>query len=165
MKAFTIAIALLASYAVALADGLRTQVNASMKTITAAMKKKDFATLSKQMKAGSTADFKYVEDGRTQTLDEMLEGMKMGLGMMQKLTACNVKLLKLQEHGKTAVGSMEHNMVGTMMGQDKKTHTMSFTGVSEHTYVNVGGKWKMSSMTWKSQKQTMDGKPVTGMGH
>lgn len=129
------------------------------------MKKKDFATLSKQMKAGTTSDFKYTEEGKTQTFDQMMQNMKMGLGMMNKLTVCSTKLLTLKEKGDKAVATNQHMMVGTMTAPDKKTHTMSFSGVSENTYVKQGGKWKMASMTWKSMKQTMDGKPIPGMGH
>jgi hypothetical protein len=160
MKALTLTIAFFAALALAQADSLRAQIDASNKTITNAMVKKDFATLSKEMKAGSTKDFKYTEAGQAQNLDEMLKNMKMGLGMMETLTVCEAKLLTLKQTGKTAVGTMHHKMVGKMKGQDKKTHTMSFSGVSQNTYVNDGGKWKMSSMTWKSQSQTMDGKPV-----
>jgi len=167
MKALTIAVALIGALAVAHADDLRSQIVASSNKITAAMKKKDFAALSKEMKDGTTSDFKYVEaaSGPPQTRDQMIQNMKMGLGMMDKLTVCTTKLLTLKQKGNTAVGTMEHTMVGTMKGQDKKSHTMSFTGVAENTYVKQGGKWKMASMTWKSQKQTMDGKPVPGMGH
>ncbi|MFI5385668.1 MAG: nuclear transport factor 2 family protein [Fimbriimonadales bacterium] len=164
MKALTIAIVLIGALTVAHAANLRAEIEASGKKIAAAMKKRDFATLSKEMKAGTTADFKYVEGGQSETLDQMLEHMKDGLGMMTKITTCSVKLLTLKEKGNTAVGTMRHTMAGTMKGDGKKTHSMTYTGVSEDTYVKQDGKWKMSSMTWKSQKQTIDGKPVPGMG-
>lgn len=164
MKALTLAIALIAALTVAHAEGLRAQVEASTKAITAAMKKKDFAALTKQLKAGTTADFKYMEGGQTQTLDEMIQNMKAGLGSLDKITVCATKVITVKQKGKTAVGTIEHRMAGTMKGQDKKTHRMTFSGVAEDTYVMEGGKWKMSSMSWKSQKQTMDGKPVPGTG-
>jgi hypothetical protein len=164
MKPLTIAIALIAAIAVSRAADLRAQIEASNKVITTAMKKKDFATLSKEMKAGTTSDFKYMEAGKTQSFDQMMQNMKAGLGMMNKLTVCQAKVLTLKQKGNGATTTTEHTMVGTLMGQDKKSHTMSFTGVSENTYVNQGGKWKMSSMNWKSMKQMMDGKPVPGMG-
>jgi len=47
-----------------------------------------------------------------------------------------------------------------MVGQDKKTHTMTFTGTSADTYVKQGGTWKMSKMAWIKQTATMDGKPI-----
>jgi hypothetical protein len=165
MKAFSLTFSLLIALTFARADSLRAQIDASNKVVTTAMVKKDFATLSKEMKAGSTKNFKYTEAGKSQNLDEMLVNMKMGLGMMEKLTVCEAKLISLTQKGDTAVGMMKHTMVGTTKGQDKKTHTMSFTGVSENKYVNEGGKWKMASMTWKSNKQTMDGKAVPGIGH
>jgi hypothetical protein len=164
VKRLTLVLALLAVLTAAHADGLRAQIEASNKIITTAMKKKDFATLAKEMKAGSTADFKYTENGQTQNLDQMLQGMKGGLSMMNKLTVCTSKLITLKQKGNTATGTSQHTMVGTVKGNDKKTHTMSFTGIAEDTYVKEGGKWKMASMTWKSQKQTLDGKPVPEMG-
>src|SRR4051812_7611675 len=114
MKALTLAVALLGVLAVAQADDLRAQIDASNKVITTAMKKKDFATLAKEMKAGSTADFKYTEAGKSQGFDTMMQNMKMGLGMMQKLTVCQAKLLTLKQKGTTATGTTEHRMVGTM---------------------------------------------------
>jgi hypothetical protein len=166
MKALTLALTFLAAVAFAHAADLRTHIAASSQTIANAIKKKDFATLNKEIRAGTTSDFKYIENGKSETIDVMMQGMKMGLAMMDKITVCKTKTLTLKQKGNTAVCTMEHTMVGRMKGQDKKTHTMSFTGVSEDTYVNQGGKWKMSSMAWKSQKQSMEGKAVpSGMGH
>src|SRR4051812_15680731 len=106
MKALTLAIALLGALAASYASDLRSQIEASSQRITAAMKKKDFPTLTKEMKAGTTADFKYVEAGQTQTFDQMLQNMKMGLGMMKKLTQCTTKLLNLKQKGNTATCTM-----------------------------------------------------------
>jgi hypothetical protein len=47
-----------------------------------------------------------------------------------------------------------------MMGPDKKSHTMSFSGTSTNTYVKVKGKWLMSVMSWGKSTMMMDGKPM-----
>lgn len=165
MKATALTFALLCAFGFAHADDLRSQLDASNKAITSAMKKKDAAALTKAMKDGVTADFKYTEAGKSQTFAQMLENMKMGLAMIDKITVCEAKILTLKQKGNTATGTVEHKMVGTVKGPDKKVHSMSFTGVSANTFVKQGNKWKMASMTWKSQKQTMDGKPAPNMGH
>ena len=162
MKAVCIGIAFVVALSIAQADGLRAHVEASTKAIASAMKKKDFASLEKQMRAGSTADFKYTEQGKTEGLDAMLTQMKAGLGMMNSFSVCKLEILSLKQNGNSAVGMLRHTLTGTMKGADKKTHTMTFTGVSQNTYKNVGGQWKMSSMTWKSQNESMDGKPFHG---
>jgi hypothetical protein len=82
--------------------------------------------------------------------------------MITKFKVCSAKLITIKRHGNTAVGTLKHTMVGSMIGPDKKPHTMSFTGISEDTYVKQNGKWKMSMMSWKSSKELMDGKPMGG---
>lgn len=164
MKALTIAVALVAALTFARADSARAQLDASMNRISAAMKSKNLAALDKEMRATSLRTFKYTEGGQSQNLDTMLKNMKTGLSSMDKLSVCTTKVLSLKEKGNSAVGLMEHKMVGTMKGEDKKTHTLAFTGVSENTYVKQNGQWKLATMKWKTQKQTMDGKPMSAGG-
>jgi ketosteroid isomerase-like protein len=164
MKAVTLAIALLGALTFAHADDMRAQINADAAKISAAMKRKDFPALTKAMKEGATTDFKYTEAGKSQGFDEMLTNMKAGLAMMNKITVCKTAVGTLKKKGDIVQGTMRHIMVGTMKGEDKKMHTMSFTGVSANTYRKEGGKWKMATMTWTSMKQTMDGKPMPRMG-
>jgi hypothetical protein len=164
MKPLSIAIALLGLLTVSFAADTRAQINASLKTISAAMKKKDAAYLEKVMKAQTTADFEYTEAGKVQKFPQFIANMKMGVTMMDTMSVCEAKLLTLKQKGNKAFTTMRHVMVGTMKGEDKKSHTMAFDGVSENTYVKQGGVWKMATMTWKKMKQTMDGKPMPAMG-
>jgi ketosteroid isomerase-like protein len=164
MKAVTLAIALLGVLTVAHADDMRAQITAGAHKISAAMKKKDFRAMTKAMREGTTSDFKYTEADTTQTFDEMIANMKAGLSTMEKITICRTKVLNLKQKGDTVYGTMQHTMAGRMKGEDKKMHTMSFSGVSANTYRKEGGKWKMATMSWTSMKSMMDGKPVPGMG-
>ncbi len=164
MKALHIGIALLGLTALTQAKDLRSDINKMSNTITHAMEKKDMKTLEKTMKAGLTPDFAYVEAGQKQSFSEMFENMKAGIGQMKKLKAAT-KITSLKQTGNTATCLMSHSMTGFTSGPDKKDHTMAFSGISEDKYVKVGGKWLMSQMSWKSQKGTMDGKPMAGMGH
>ncbi len=163
MKGFAVVISLSAVFCSATAQSLRSQIDAANKTSGRLMMAKDLKGLTRHWKAGMTPDFKYVEAGRTQSFDQMAAGMAMGLGQMKKLTKAESKTLTLKEAGNTATATTRHTMVGMMTGEDKKTHTMTFTGVSADTYVKKGGKWKMSKMSWIKQSSLMDGKPMGGM--
>ncbi len=164
MRAFIVAIALVGLLSVSSAQSLRSQVETADKAIAAAIKKKDFSKLSMLMRSVTTDDFKYTEAGKSQSYAEMTANMKTGLGMMGKITVCTVRLLTLHQHGSTADGTTRHTMAGIVKTNDKKVHKMSFTGVSANTYRLEGHKWKLVSMKWVSQKQSMDGKPVPSMG-
>lgn len=159
-KSITFAIVLVALVATAFAGNLRSEIESWNKQVTNAMMKKDMAGLEKIMKAGVTANFKHIENGQTLNFKQMWERMKMGFGSMKKLTKASTKIIAFSEKGNTAVAKVEHAMEGVMMMEDKKEHTMGFSGVAEHTYVKQGKTWKMSKMEWKSQKNTMDGKPM-----
>lgn len=162
MKALSLGIVLLAATA-AHAD-LRSDATSLDKAVTAAMKKKDFPALEKAIRAGLAPNFVYMEGGQKQTTDEMISNMKMGLGAMKKLNTVATKVLSVKQSGNTGTVSTVHVMSGVTAGQDKKPHILSFTGMSQDTYVKIGGKWKMSKMVMKTQKMTLDGKPTQGMG-
>lgn len=124
------------------------------------MKKKDFPTLTKALKEGMTKDFTYVEDGRKQTIDQMISNMKMGLSSMSTIKVAEAKTVSLKQHGNGATAMTHHKMGGIVKGPDGKSHEMLFEGRSTDTYRKEGGKWKMSKMVWSTYKMSMDGKPM-----
>ena len=95
--------------------------------------------------------------------DEMAGHMKEGLGMIGRIKHVHASVLSVSEHGKSGSTKTVHSIDATTVGPDHKSHRMSMTGTSKDTWVKIGGKWKMSSMTWLSQTMKMDGKPMTGM--
>lgn len=159
MKLKITGFALVALFATAYAGSLKSEVEASSVKVTAAIKAKDFAKFEKLTRPYVTKDFVHVENGRSMTYDQMLEEMKMGIGMMGKITVCTTKVLGVKESGNEGIAKVKHVMVGTMTGPDKKTHKMAFEGMSADRYRKVNGKWKMYKMEWSEQKMTMDGKP------
>lgn len=142
------------------ADNLRSQIEAMNKTMHTVMMKKDINGFVKAVKGGITSDFKYSEQGRSMTFDEMVAGMRQGFAMMQKMTAADSKIVSLKEKGNAATCTTGHVMKAVTMDGKKKPHKMEFTGTSIETYRKEKGKWKMASMTWSDQKITMDGKPL-----
>lgn len=160
MKALALTLLALGAFVVAQASGLRASIEASNKKIHTAMKKKDFVALDRIFKAGMTKDFTYVENGKTETYDVMMQGVKMGLGQMQKVSEVSTKIVSVKEKGNVGTCTAMHTMAGTVVGTDKKKHAMSFSGTAVETYVKVGKDWKMSKMEWKASKMLMDGKPM-----
>lgn len=165
MKRTALFISVVCLFTSALAD-LRSELESVNSKIVAAMKKRDADAFGKIVKAGVTKDFKYVENGQTQTLDQMIEGMRMGFAMMTKVTKCEAKIKTLKETGNSGTATIWHSMAGDMKMEDGKTHKMTFEGTSTNTFRKEGGKWKMSSMVWGKQTMKMDGKPFdpTKMG-
>jgi hypothetical protein len=164
MKALVLTTLFLGLIAVSPAESLKNAIISGNKTVHQAMRNRDSAALTKIFRATCTKDFKYVENGQTQNLDQMIAGMKGGMDSMKKVTKADTKIISVTEKGNTGTSNTVHILEGITMGPDKKEHKMGFSGTCVETYVKVNGKWKMSKMVWKSMKMTMDGKPMEGMG-
>jgi hypothetical protein len=127
------------------------------------MLKKDFSGFATIMKGAITKDFKYIEAGQTMTFDQMLSNMKMGMSQYKKITKSQTKVFAVQVQGNKATATVWHMMEGTMMGPDKKKHTVSYSGNAIESYVKVGKMWKMTTMDWRDTKSLMDGKAFDPM--
>ncbi len=160
MKTVTISIALLGMCTFASAGSLRSAITSSHGKIQRAMKNRDTAAFTKAFRPVTTKDFKYVEDGKTMSFDEMVKNMDMGFKSMSSVTSSDSKIVSVKETGKTGVAMMTHKMKGMMTGPDKKPHTMEFGGSSRDSYVKVHGKWMMTKMEWTATDMKMDGKKV-----
>jgi hypothetical protein len=160
MKASAFTILFVAVTAVSQAQSLKSQIQAMDKPIRSAMMKRDINAFEKTVKGGITPDFKYWEDGRSMAFDQMISNMKQGFLMYKKVTKVNTKLMSVKEKGTMGSAVEKHMMEGVITGPDKKSHTMSFVGTSNDTYKKVNGKWKMASMTMKTDKMMMDGKAM-----
>lgn len=162
MKTGPCLLALAALVTIANADGsLRSQIESFDKPVADALKHKDIAAFAKLTKNAMTPDFKYSDDGsKPMDYKTMVAGMKQGLGMYSKITDSWAKVVSVKEHGSTATAVEKHYMAGLTTGRDKKPHKMAYEGTSIETFRKVHGVWKMSSMSMKTDKMTMDGKPV-----
>ncbi len=159
MKALAIAISLVTLSSLAQAESARAEIERVNTSIGHAMVKKDFKGLDKIMKSHMTSDFKYTEAGQTQTYDQMFANIKQGLGMYSKVTKAKATIKTFKQKGNSAWALTSHSMAGTVMGQDKKPHKMTFNGDAAETYVKQGKTWKMSKMEWGKNAMLMDGKP------
>jgi len=155
---------MLMSLALAAVATLRSEIETMSKKGSKLMMAKNVSGFVALVRSGVSSNFQYVENGKTEAFEVMAEGMKLGIGGMQKITRSASKIVSLKESGTGATCMMQHLMVGTVAGPDKKPHTLSFTGTSKDTYVKEGGKWKMSRMEWVKQTMTMDGKPMPASG-
>lgn len=158
MKLFSVIVVGVSFAAISSAD-LKSEINSMNSKIHVAMKKGDMKSLHSIMKSGVTKDFKYIEDGKTMTFDQMFEQMKGSMAMM-KLTNATTKVVSVKEKGTMGSSVEKHVMAGTMTGPDKKTHKMSFSGMSTNTYTKVGKAWMLKVMSWGKSEMMMDGKPM-----
>lgn len=161
MKASAFIVLFAAVSAIGHADSLKSEIQKMNKPISNAMKKRDVAAFKKIVQGGVTSDFKYSEDGRAQTFDEMVEGMKQGFAMYSTISRADTKIISVSEKGTSGTAVEKHTMAGTMIDpKSKKKHVVVFEGTSNETYKKLNGKWLMASMDMKTDKMTMDGKPM-----
>jgi len=160
MKVQLLALTVVGLASLGQAQTLKAEIQKMNKPIKKAMMKKDINAFKKVVKGGVTSDFKYSEDGRSMGFDEMVAGMKQGFSMYTKISRADTKLVKVSEKGTMGTAVEQHVMEGMMMGPDKKAHKVAFMGTSNETYRKVKGKWMMASMAMKTDKMTMDGKPM-----
>jgi len=139
---------------------LRSEIMAARLKQEKAAKAKDIKGAEAAMKETMTPDFKYVQDGKTQDSKTFISNFTASITMMDKITASSTRIISLKQSGNKASGKIELHMTGTMKNPDKKTHTISWTGVFTEEYRKVGGKWKTATMTAGAQKFLMDGKPA-----
>lgn len=163
MKASLVLLALAVIPATSLAgSSLKSQVEAMNKPIDAAFKKKDIAAFTRVVKGGMTPDFKYIDDGsKPMDYDHMVAGMKQAFAVYQKITKVETSVLSVKEKGNAGTAVERHTMEGLVAGPDKKPHKMVFVGTSTETFRKVHGMWLMASMSMKTDKMTMDGKPMS----
>ena len=163
MRLPLVAAFLLAVAVAAPGQSLGAQIETANRTNRRLMMAKDVAGLTKAMRKNVTTDFKYVEEGRTTDFAAMCAGMAMGLGRMDRMIEAGAKTLTLRERGVMATATTWHTMEGTTKGAGKESHTISFKGTSEDTYVKRGGRWKMAKMAWIEQTMSIDGKLLGSM--
>ena len=163
MKLLAIVAAVLVITAVAPADTLKATANKMLDGASTAIQNKDFKAFDAAVHPYVTAGFKHIENGKATNYAQMLAGMKQSMGMLQHVTSAHARLLSCTEHGQTGTTTTTHAVTATSVGKDKKPHKLGFTGTTKDTWVKVRGAWKITSMTWVSQKMTQDGKPFDPM--
>lgn len=142
------------------AEGLKHKIARVNKEVAAAIKRKDLAAFERIVRANTTSDFQYSENGQKMGFDQMLGEMKQSFGMMKRVIVAKAVSSHIAVHGDMATSSTSHHIVATMAGPDHKTHRMDMAGVSADTYKKEGGAWKLASMTWGAQTMKMDGKKI-----
>jgi hypothetical protein len=141
---------------------LKSDIDALNKPIEAALMKRDVAAFSKVVKGYVTSDFKYSDfGGKPMDFDKMVAEMRQGLSAYSKITKSTSVVVSAKEHGSAGSAVEKQTMEGLTMGPDKKTHKMVYEGTSTETFRKVQGKWKMATMVVKTDKMTLDGKPIS----
>ena len=141
-------------------DDFRNQMNRQSKKYETAMLKKDIKACGNLLDMYTTKNFVYKENGQSMTKKQMFDQMSMSVKGFQKVTKFKSRILTAQVQGNKATCTVGNLMEGTMIGPDKKKHTMSFGGNTVETFVKEGKTWKMSIMEWKTMETKQDGKVV-----
>jgi len=139
---------------------LRSEITAARRKVERAALAKDIKGAEAAYKSCVTPDFKYVQDGKAQDFKTFLGNFTASIAMTEKVASSSSRIVSLKQTGNKATGVIEQKMTGTMKGQDKKIHTMDWTGLFTEEYRKVGGKWKTATMIAGKQKFLMDGKPA-----
>lgn len=145
-------------------DDFRNQMNRQSKKYETAMLKKDIKAFGKLLDMYTTKNFVYKENGQSMTKKQMFDQMSMSVKGFQKVTKFKSRILTAQVQGNKATCTVSNLMEGTMIGPDKKKHTMSFGGNTVETFVKEGKTWKMSVMEWKTMEMKQDGKVMPTPG-
>ncbi len=155
------------SICVASAESLQQFVNSLGAKYDRAIQTADIDAFSKLLKENSTPDFAYYEKSvpasKPMNRDQMVATMAQSFKGMGKVDKVESKTLSVKEKGNTGVATTTHAITNVVKGpSDKKAKVMVYTGKSMDEYRRVGGKWKLTKMTWIETKMTIDGKPVGG---
>src|SRR5215469_6114856 len=111
MKHFiAIAISVCALCSCALAQSLRSQLNATQKQVCKLMMAKDAAGFKAYLKTAVTDDFQYVENGQKETFDQMCDGVTQGFSQMGTIKIAKTKILSLHQKGNSATATVMHMM-------------------------------------------------------
>jgi len=163
MKAALLILALVTVPVASFAEAsLKSQIAAMNKPVDAALKARDINAFTKAVTGGMTPDFKYIDDGtKPQSFEGMIAGMKQGLSVYKEITKVSTSVVSAKQKGNMGNAIERHVMEGVVFGPDKKPHKMVFLGTSTETFRKVKGKWMMASMSMKTDKMTMDGKPMS----
>jgi len=155
------------SVCVASAESLAQFVNTLGAKYDRAIQTADINAFSNLLKAHSTPEFAYYEKSvpasKPMTRDQMVATMAQSFKGMGKVDKVESKTLSVKEKGDSGVAITTHTISNAVKGpNDKKAKVMVYTGRSTDEYRRIGGKWKLTKMTWMETKMTIDGKPVGG---
>lgn len=104
-------------------------------------------------------DFSMTMMGQKMNTEQAKASMKQWFGMMKDLHA-KMTVTSVMSKANMAMVTDSFHMSGHMMNpKTKKWSKYVDSGMETATWVRMGGKWMMKSLTMKGEKMTMDGKP------
>lgn len=143
---------------------LKSEIEALNKPIEAALMRRDVDGYRKIAKQHVTPDFIYTEGDTTMNFDQMIGRLRQSYSAYAKMTRVSIRVLSVQEHGATGTAVERQTTNGIVKTPGKKSHTDANVVVGTVTYRRVDGRWKMAAMSVKTEKVTVDGKPMPAGG-
>ncbi|MDX2064963.1 MAG: nuclear transport factor 2 family protein [Fimbriimonadaceae bacterium] len=125
---------------------------------------KNFAGLQKFLDTKAAPDFNYTfMSGRKAGRAQMSAMLKQQLSIVSGFTKFAVKVTKFEEKGDTAIATVVTDSAFIMKDEAGKPHPFTSKSTTVDTWRKIKGKWMMAKIVTKSEKNTMDGKPVPAM--
>ena len=168
MRFFALGVLLAFLPTLATADAsLKSEIEALNKPIATAFMKRDVSGFKKIVQSHMTSDFVYTEGDTTMNFDQMVGRIRQDYSMYSKVTGVSFHILSVKESGTTGTAIERQSIEGIAKGPSKKSHITTIVGIGIETYRKVNGKWKMATMSFATEKMTVDGKsvPIGGAKH
>ena len=122
--------------------------------------KKDVAGLGKFLTETRTSDFVFFAKSGRHTLKDLIQGMSLGMKLIDKVSKATVHIDKLTVTGSTALATTTTIFVFiTHPLEDHHAHVLSEQIVGEDTWIKANEGWKLKQSKSTSEHFFRDGRP------
>ncbi len=150
------ALAFVSLLAVASADNVTKQLEASYSAMSTAFQHKDVKAISNFFGPTFSA---HLENGQSADRAKVIEGYASQLKMMTNPKWAR-KIKSVAPQGSSYVATVEGKLEATVSGPDKKPHALVLLTFAKDTWQKVGKTWQMTTSTVNKRTATIDGKPM-----
>ncbi len=146
---------------------LKSAMQAQMDLYVAAFKKKDTAAIESVVAANFAKDFVDVDiRGNKRTRDQWLAQLRQQLRMIRSVQRCVLKIESMAVKGNRATSMESMDLAATIpnMADPAKTSKLAVKASWSATYAKRNGKWWCVNSVAKTERVSIDGRPLTPAG-
>jgi hypothetical protein len=156
-----VSVSLLAGSAVADdTAAVKKQLTQAYAQIASLTQKKNIKGMEALMKGSTTIDFKYeIAPGKVIELKQALALVRAQLSLPGTFKTVRNEVQTVTRNRNAAIAHVVSTIGGTVVLQGK-SHTFSAIAISDDTWVNVLGVWKLKYIKTRKSSQVLDGKPA-----
>jgi hypothetical protein len=123
-----------------------------------AIMKKDIGWFGRTAAPGFWA----IDHGQKMNVNQAMAGIKQLFAAMKSIDSVHSSCVSASMKGDTVTAVVDGKIMGTMIGAKGKTMKIVDQSRDRETWVKMGGKWKIKSVTMISDHMTANGKPLPG---